>query len=226
MALGPLALLDTFAIPRQTQTADTVIISAIPPRKTKRTKVAFLAYTSGGTAHTITLWGELSRCKTTAAVAGAATSIILDRDPGKYSLLPEWAGRGITPSTADNAIAANDYLYVQLTDGTFLLTKISAAVTNSDGTVTVTVSAVPGAGIARAATVWFMGAVGDTNPRTNAAHPTLKPTVSAQTLYPSTAAGGGSVVYQSFHMESPVIIYSDNPTAAGTLDYGSATYGT
>jgi hypothetical protein len=62
MSLGPMAVLDTFAVPRQTQTAGTAIVAFVPPRKWKKTKLTFLQYTSAGTAHTITIMKELARC--------------------------------------------------------------------------------------------------------------------------------------------------------------------
>jgi len=237
MSLGPLGLLDSYSIPRQTQTADTAIVATVPPRGGKRTKLFFIQYTSAGTQHTITIMRELGRAKLTAAAAAAATTFILDQDPGKYSTSREFGGltgapvsgvagpRQVTPSAADNNIAASDYIVVQMADGTFWTTTVSSCTTNADGTVTVTVSAIPGAGINKGATVWFMGVAADTDPHFNAANPVLKPTTSATTPYPAAAAGGGSVVAQSFHMNSPIIVYSDNPTAAGVLDYGTAGYG-
>jgi len=225
MALGVLGLLDTYAIPRQTQTAGTVIAACVPPRKWRRTKISFLQYTSGATAHTITFLGELGRTTLTAAAAGGATSFTLARDPGNYSAAPEFSGRGITPSTANNLLAASDYFVVQLADGTWYMATVSSVSTNADGTVTVTVSAIPSAGIAKGATYFHMGVAGDTDPHRNAANPQLKPGTSATTVYPNASGAGGSVIFQSHHPESPVIVYSDNPTAAGTLDYGSAVYG-
>lgn len=225
MGLGPMGLLDSFSIPRSTQTAGTVITALVPPRQRARTKISHLSYTSGGTQHTIQFLKELGRAKASAAAAGAATSLILDRDPGSYSTNPEFANRGVTPSTSNNLIAASDYIVVQLNDGTFWLTTVSAAVTNADGTVTLTVSAIPAAGIARFATVWFLGAAGDTDPHTRAAFDQLKPTVSVTTQYPNAAAAGGAIVAQSYHMNSPIVVYSDNPTAAGVIETGAAVYG-
>lgn len=224
MPLNLAGNLDTFAIRRQTATADTVIVSTVPPRKFARTKLTYLEYTSGGTAHTLTYMRELGRTKVTTAVAGSGTSIILAQDPGLYSLLPEWVSRGITPSTSNNAIAASDYFVVQLKDGTFLTATVSSCVTNADGTVTLTVSAIPAAGIAANATFWFMGVPGDTDPHFNAANPSNLPTISTTTSYPGSASGGGSAIAQSFHMESPLLIHSTNATAAGSINQGQAVY--
>lgn len=224
MPMSAAAIMDTFAIPRNTQTAGTAIVSTVPPRKWARTKITFLQYTSGGTAHTVTFLRELGRTKVTTAVAGAGTSIILTQDPGLYSLLPEWVSRGITPSTSNNAIAASDYFVVQLKDGTFYTATVSSATTNADGTVTLTVSAIPAAGIAAGATFWFMGVAGDTDPHYNAVNPSVLPPVTATTPFPASASGGGAPIVQSFHMESPIIVFSNNITAAGSIDQGTASY--
>lgn len=226
MSLSPLLASDTYAIPRQTQTAGTPIVALVPPRKWKRTKLSYLQYTSGATAHTMTLMKELSRVKAYAAVAGGGTTLVLTQDPGLYSALPEWLGRGITPGTANNAIAANDYIAYQCIDGSWEFNKVSAAAAGAvSGTVSLTVTAVGNSGIAAGATVYYFGASGDTDPHYNRAHSQLKPTASATTTYPS-AAGGATVVEQSYHMESPILVFVDNITAAGTLDYGNAVYGT
>lgn len=226
MSLSPLLVSDTYAIPRQTQTAGTAIVALVPPRKWKRTKASYLQYTSGATQHTITLMKELSRTKAYAAVAGGATTLILAQDPGLYSALPEWLSRSITPGAANNAIAANDYIAYQCVDGTWEFNKVSAVAAGAvSGTVSLTVTAVGNSGIAANTTVYFFGVAGDTDPHYNRAHSQLKPTTSATTTYPS-AAGGAGVIEQSYHMESPLLVFVDNPTAAGVLDYGTASYGT
>jgi len=224
MALAALGLLDTYAVPRQTQTADTPIVAPVPPRVGKRTKISYLEYISGGTAHALTFIGELGRTTVVAAVAGAGTVIRIAKDPGVYSTNAEFFGRGITPSASDNAIAASDYFGVVLNDGTFYAATVSSVATNSDGTVSVTVSAIPAAGIRAGATFWFMGVAGDTDPHYNRAHAAIAPPTSATTGFPGASGAGGAVVWQSYHPNSPVILYSNNITAAGTLSQATALY--
>lgn len=241
MSLGPMAVLDTYAVPRQTQTAGTAIVALVPPRKWRKTKLTFLQYTSAGTAHTGTIMKELARTTLFAAAAGAAVTLVLNRDPGKYSTDPTMGGvgpnppvagqpqgRGITPSVADNLIAANDYIVLALADGTFLVTKPSAAVTDSTtGRVTLTVAAIPASGANAGATVWYMGITTDLDPQTGVANgAVLKPTVSATTVFPNAAGAGGAVIEQSRRPDSPLLIFFDNITAAGTLDMAAANYGT
>lgn len=236
MPSSEMLLFASFPIPRQTQTAGTAIVSLVPGRKGRKTILTKLRYTSGGTAHTLTVLKEKARCKLAVAAAGAATSLIVDRDPGKYSTDPTMGGagtyaagvplgRGITPSTADNAIAANDYIAFELADGTPAFAKVTAVATDSaTGRVTLTVAAISAAGANVGAQVWFFGVAGDTDPQTNAVDQALKPTVSTATDFPNTSAVGTEPVEISRRMFSPLLVYSDNITAAGTLEEGSASY--
>jgi hypothetical protein len=220
------SMLDTFAIPRVTQTLGTIITSLIPPRKYKRTKISFLQITSGGTAHTWYMMMEKGRTTLYSAAAASATSLVLSKDPGLFSTNPEWVNRGITPSVADNGIAANDYIALRLADGTMQLCKPSAVSTDSStGRVTLTVSAIGAAGALAGATVWFFGAAGDSDPHTGAADPVILPPTSATTTYPASAGAGGALIGQSFHPDSPILLYNANATAASVLDYGTAAYG-
>lgn len=222
MPLGPFSL-DSFAIDKATATAGTAYQTLIPPRKKKRTKLTFLQITCGGTAHTGTIMRELSRTTTAAAAASGATSLVLTRDPGKYASLPEWRNRGITPNTSDNAIAANDWIVVLYDDGTYAAMKPSAVATDSaTGYVTLTVSALAGS-IRAGQTVWFMGITTDTDPHTGKVHDAFAIAASATTVWPNAAAGG-SVIAQSWHMESPIFINVNNATAASTIDAGAGIY--
>lgn len=218
-------VLDSWAFPRSTATAGTAIVVPSKPAPNRRSKISFLQFTSGGTAHTWYVMKEKGRTTAVAAVAGGGTSIVLAKDPGIYSTNAEWANRGITPSAADNAVAANDYLLVMLKDGTPRVLIPSAVSTDSaTGRVTLTVPALPSAGIDANTPVWFMGVVTDLDPHYNAADQTITPPVSATTPYPNAGAAGGSIVASSFHQNSPFLLYNANATAASTLDAGTVIY--
>ena len=177
MSLAPALALDTFSIPRTTATADTAFTALVPPKRGHKAKITHLQITSGATAHTYYVMKELNRTTAVSAVAGGGTSVVLAADPGLYSTVGKFAARGVTPSTTNNAIAANDYLVVRLNDGNWQVLLVSAAVTDgTTGRVTVTVGALGSAGLAAGATVWFMGAAADTDPNTNNAGTRLAPT--------------------------------------------------
>lgn len=219
-------MLDTWSFPRATATLGTAIVVASKPAPNRRSKISFLQITSGGTAHTWYIMKEKGRTTVVSAVAGGGTSVVLAKDPGVYSTNAEWVSRGIAPSVADNPVAANDYLLVVLKDGTPRILIPSAVSTDgATGRVTLTVPAVPTAGIDAGAVVWFFGVVTDSDPHYNQVDQTLTPPVSATTPYPNAGAAGGSYVASSFHVNSPFILYNANATAASTLDGGTVVYG-
>jgi len=221
-----MSMLDTLPIQRITQTLGTIITAVVKAARNKRTKLSFLQITSGGTAHTWYVMREKGRTTLYSAAAGGATSLVLTKDPGLYSTNAEFQSRGITPSVSDNGVSTADYLIFELADGTAQLVKPSAVTTDSStGRVTLTVSAIGGAGALAGATVWFMGAPADTDPHTNAIDPTIIPPTSATTTYPAAAGAGGAMIAQSYHVNSPLLIYNANATAASVLDYGTAAYG-
>lgn len=218
--------IDTFAIPRTTAALDNAFWVMVPPRRHKKTKITLVDITSGGTAHTWYFMCEKGRTTLAAAAAGSATTLVLTKDPGAYSTNTEWLSRGLTPPVSNNPVAANDFLVVRLADGSTTLVRPSGVATDSvTGQVTLTVSAIPATGALAGATVWFLGAAGDSNPLRNAVDPTVVPATSATSQLPTAASAGTATLAVSFHADSPVLIYNANATAASVLNYGTATYG-
>lgn len=225
MSLAPALALATFSIPRTTAALGTAFTALVPPKRGHKTKISFLQITSGGTAHTWYVLKELGRTTVVTAVAGGGTSVVLAADPGKYATVGRFAVTGITPSVADNGVAANDYLVFQLKDGTWTTAVVSAAATDgTTGRVTVTVGAIGSAGLAAGAKVWFMGVATNTDPNTGNAGTTLTPPTSATTPYPNAAGVGGATVADAVLTESPLLLYNANATAASVLDLGTAVY--
>jgi hypothetical protein len=221
MSFAAVGFAQSFFRPRITQSADTVITTLCPPRHKLRTKITKVAYTSAGTQHTLTFMRPLGRTTVYAAAAAAATSLVLTRDPGKYTVDVNGRTKAWTPSVSNNLIAASDYIVVRKPDGTFLVTTPSVVATDEDGLVTLTVSALPTGGIAAGADVWFLGVIGDTDPNTNETHPAYAPTTSATTTYGDNA---GSFV-ETFGLDEPILIHSGNATAAGKIEYVQGIYG-
>ena len=195
----------------KTQTAGTIIQYLIPPSPaTFRgiTRITTLTYISGSTAHTLTAMRPLGR--TTVASAGATGQAVVNitADPGVA------AGYG----GINNGIAANDFVAIRTaSDGVTRLYKVSSV-----STLAITMTANLTVAVAAGDIFWFFGAAGDTDGRTGSAHPALKPPASATTTY--TDRDGG--VIATIGAFEPILLNSDNATAAGTNAQVSWNYTT
>lgn len=196
-------------LPSQTAVADTPFAALIPPVADAIAKVTALQYTSGGTAHALKLMKALG--VSTASAAMVATDTVLNV-----------VAKAFHPG---QTVAANDYLAVRLASGSWHLSMVASV---SDLALTLT-TAVPEA-VNEGAQVWYFGAAGDTG------HHGLTPTVSVRTdylaQYPGHIANSGfdfasaGVRYRSEGRGRPIMFYSPNGTAAGTLQTLSAVYST
>lgn len=183
----------------QTQTAGTVIRQLVPPNRLGYTRVTKVVYTCAGTAHTVTCLRPLG--KTTIASAGAAGQAVINltADPGVAA-----AYGGIS-----NAIAANDLVAIRTaSDGITRLYTVSSV-----ATLAITLTGNLSVAVAAGDTVWFFGITTDTDGRTGAAHPALLPPASATTTYEDREGG----VVASVAKDEPILVSSNNATAAGTL---------
>lgn len=177
-----------------TETADTVIRRIIPFVNGLKTVLALLIYTSGGTAHTVTVFKPFSKTTLSAAAAASQAVINLTADPGV--------------GTVAGAIAANDKLLIEKPDGT-----LHYAVVQSVSTLAITLTAsVPSGGFDAGARVWFYGVAADR-------HPSFAPATSATTTY---AADEGLVAADG--VNEPLFVESSNATAAGTIRTLTAHY--
>ena len=220
MALSSAGFCESFGVGRRTATAGTAILVLIPPKPDRKAKLTYFKYTSGATQHTATVMRPLAKTTVKTTAAGAATSLILTRDPGAYAANAVADGRQV-PSVADNVIAANDYIVIRRADGVYAAILVSAATVNSDGSVTLTVSALPTGGVLASSVVYFMGIPGDTDPSTGLANESFAPATSATTTYD---ANGGAMV-EALNTGDPLILHSGNATNAGIFEYATAIYG-
>lgn len=210
-----------------TQSAGTAIVRLVEPMKGAVSTITEIQYTAGATAHTLTVLRPLNKTYTTAAAAASQAVINIQFDPGKYS---SWG----TINTADNLIAANDYVVYELADGTYYVDTVSSVsglaitMTNNIGTATVL----------KGAPFWWYGITTDTNPADGNAHPKFTLAASGVTKIGSDAADAiagnvGSVVTPSLLVgmvstsngrwplggyNEPLLVYSNNATNAGTLE--------
>lgn len=234
-----------FAIGSQTQTQGTVISALIPPWRGPNgsppfsykvtggrpnwtspgayTYVNQIVYASAGTVHDVVVMRPFNWAVVNGDVAHNATVVNLLTDPGAYSTafkygLPGDAG-GVVANTADNGIAASDYVAVQLRDGTWHMSLVSS-VSSLAVTLTTATPNVSGGGIEDGSILFFFGAPANTNPQTGQAH--VKFTTVASTrvlLFDSGSSGIGSL-----NPGDPLIVYSANATAAGILHSVTGQY--
>ena len=217
---APGQMFPSFSLGRKTAGGGTAFQLWTPARKLGRAKISKMAFTCAATAHTLTAMTELSHTTVVGVVAASATTFKIARDPGKFAANNLADGRRVTQS-ADIAIAANHWYAVRLPDDTIFLDQVSSVTTNADGTVTVTPTAtIPTGGFLANAVFWFYGATTSVNPNTSLAHQSWLGTVNAQL---PLGDDGGSVVEAQFR-DSPIILYDNNATNAGSIDYVSGVY--
>lgn len=206
--------LSSYAASKLTATASTAITCIIPPHRRGRTRLTRILYRCGSTAHTITVMKALGSTTLTAAVAASGTSITLAADPGT--------------TTAAGAIANSDWIAIRLDDGSVFLTTISSL-----STLTMTVNALPSAAAA-GSKVWFFGVPGDhASSQTQSTVATISPaTILKGKLFLATVSvmndwgDAGASIEQTLNIDEPLVVHSDNATAAGTFELVSGVHTT
>lgn len=182
----------------------TTIDALVPPSPTGRqgyTRITKIVYTAAGTAHTITLLRSLGTTTVASTAAAGQAVVNLTAQP-----------------TSGNDVAANDYLAIRrAADGITRLYKVSSVSTLA---ITMTANLGTGAGLAAGDKVWHFGISSDTDPRTGAAHETLRGVVSATSTYSEDSSG----VIASIGTDEPIMVQSNNATATGFLEQVSYSY--
>jgi hypothetical protein len=114
-------------------------------------------------------------------------------------------------NVADNTPAANDYVALQLDDGSWHFSIITGL---STLTITLTTATpnVTGGGAAAGNILFFFAAGADVDPATGQIDPAIIPPVSATTVFDHE---GGLV--SSVHGGDPMLYVNANATAASTL---------
>jgi hypothetical protein len=203
--LGSITHKGTFHQPRITETAGTAIVSTIPPAmRGAKTRLTFLEYVCSTTAHTLRLMVALNRVSTTAAAAASATSLVLS-----------------AATFRGDTLASGDYIVVKHTDGTYGAYLVSAL-----SVLTVTIPALAKA-VASGNPVWIMGAIGEAEHKQILVTASVRqqwsaPTGLMTTGYRTVVAG---TTYARSGNDDPMIVYSNNATAAGLLENASGYYG-
>jgi hypothetical protein len=183
-----------------TQTANTIIQQLIRPFKHARTRIKELAYTAAGTAHTLTVRMSIGTTVLSAAAAASQAVIVLTAQP----------------SSARN-VAGNDYLVIeQFTAGKkqhWILVKVTSVVGLS-----ITLTASLSVALPAGARVWLMSLDSDTILGQGSAPPTFTLAASVTTTLPSSVGGQSAGLATTPGNYEPMIVESNNATAAGTLE--------
>lgn len=188
-----------------TQTLGTVINVFVPPVEGLFARVLEYVYTAAGTAHTLTLMRPIGQAKAAAAALAGQAVLVLDSQPATNSGL------------ATNDVAANDWMAWENTDGTYSFDKVASV---SGLSVTMT-SNLPKA-VAQGKRVWMFGLTTDLN-TDGYAHPAAPLTASTTTAVVNTGVGEAGVA-STLRGGEPMLLQSDNATAAGTVRRVSVGY--
>ena len=182
-------------------------------------RVTKLLYTTTTTAHNVGLMRPLNWSYCTAAVANNATAVTLKDNPGAFSTnyrYPLPAGNTKPINTANNNMAASDYIAYQLKDGTWIVDTVSAFNTTTFALTLATATPnVTGGGIAIYTPFFWFGIISDTDPGNKQIH--WQTTTIANTNRADLLQGYNGESVQPLHYGDPLLFYSNNDSNAGTL---------
>lgn len=194
-----------------TASANTAITALIPPRARAFSRVTHVMYRCGTTAHTITLLksflptsGAVSTL--TATVAASGTSATVNADPSVGS-----------PA---GALANGDWVAIQLDSGEYFISTISGL-----ASLTFTVNALPSQASA-GNKVYAFGVPADhaSSQTTQAPNPIKGSSILCTASVMNDWSDFASGLIQSLAQEMPLIVHSNNATAAGTFELVSGDH--
>jgi hypothetical protein len=191
-AIGP-----GFHLGGHTSPPDTPITCLCPPYLRGHTRLTSLAYDTGGAQHTLTILKTLGTTTLSASAAANATSLTLTADPGT--------------GTVAGAMAAVDYLCVQLDDDTFAVARIVAV-----SSLVVTISPMLPAAATSGNYVWFFGQPLDHAGNQTRSSPTIGVRLLADSA-PPMLIDHASGICASTNPYQPLLIHSDNIQTRGTI---------
>lgn len=192
----------SFSIANKTAVAGTAITGLVWPMVGAVARIVKMVYICSTTAHTLSILRSQGTTVTTAASAAGASTLTIDN---------------VAPYSGEN-LAASDYIVVKNTDGSFNEYIISSINTT---TKVVTITGTLAKAVSSNATVWAMYEVA----RTAGPNPSLqyKAVVSVTNTFNTESEEVGIAVSGSTY--EPLLIHSDNATAAGTLQQTHCIYG-
>jgi hypothetical protein len=199
--------MSVFQFSTVTDTAGTAFGVVIPPVAGKIARVNEIIYTSGATAHTVYVMRPVG--KTTSDGQGFDVAS-LDIPVSNVNAMPA------PNSTTSETIAASDYMAWLDTDGKYQFGEVAGVSAN-----VVSLSASYPPGVPDGSPVWIFGELA------RAPHLAFSPPVSATTKIPLVAQGGVPVQLDSSvrsGVGDPILVLSNNLTAAGTLVSVTGSY--
>lgn len=239
----------TFSVGRITQTGNTAIAALVSPWQGPLNSppmmyqylsgagganwfnnpvahVTSLGLLCGATAHTVYVMKPKNFTYFTAALAASTTAIpdtTLAGDPGLYQTASRYLyplPSGVTkPNTANNAIAASDYVCYQLSDGSWQFDKIASGSYGS--TLTLTTGTPSTATVPIYSPFFWFGAAGDTDPATNQVDFGFDTVASTKNIFQDYLVG----IAQGMHGGDPLLFFDANATNADFLNQLSGFYG-
>jgi hypothetical protein len=185
-----------------TATAGTKITRLIPALVGGFTRLIQLVYAASTTAHTLTVLRSLGRTRANANAAAGQPNVVLQADPGP---------------TGDG-IAAGDWVVIRTAADNVCRLYVVSSWTSGTSTLVLTTNLV--AAVTARDSVWLMGVEADTDPRTGEAQPSFPAAASATTTYSDSNVG----LVGSNNADEPLVVVSNNATAAGTLELTTFGY--
>ena len=216
----------------KTANANTAYYLLVEPMSVSAyTYIEFAQFTTTGAAHVATVMRPLSNtltgslygpgqpcsCYLDAPAAGAQATININQDPGVYTAYT--FNNNAAPRTANDILAANDYVAYQYPDGTWEVNTVSSVALPA---VVLTNNLATG-GLAAGAPVFYFGVAADVNPYDARAHPGFNLYAPAS----PTTINLGSEGYPwigTFNRGQPLLVYVNNVTDASTLERCTAAY--
>jgi hypothetical protein len=196
-----------------TQTAGTVINRLVEPMANAYSLVLRMIYINQANQHVITALRPLGSTTFAADAAAGQAVVVLTVDPGVY--LPTSSFR-----TANNAIAAGDYVCYQAADGTYVFDTVASG---TYAALTLTTN-LPTLGVLAGAPFWFFGIKTDLNPNDGVAHPTFTAVPAGSGYGVKEFVDETAGIVASIGKNEPILLQSDNLTAAGILNQVVAAY--
>lgn len=187
-----------------TATAGTAFYGAIPPKAGAYSRVLRCTYLSGGTVHTLQFLRSQGQTVTTAGTASNGTTLTL----ASITLAKDQHGVSLAED-----LAANDYVVVQHTDGSWGAYKISSV----SGLV-ITINNLAKA-VDSGAVVHGMYEISRTT-----GHPSIQLLTVASTAYTFETVDPVGGIASSAGTNEPLMYYSNNATAAGFINQLTAIY--
>jgi hypothetical protein len=203
---------------QSTQNAGTVISVLIPPRVGAVARLDKFAYTTGATAHTITVLRPLGPAYNPAVPSLGGTT----QYPGSVQCAAAGAsGQAVIvlnylPGSKAHQLQANDLVAIQETDGVTRLYIVSSV-----STLTITLTGNLTAGVAVNSWVHDFGVLATVNPIDGTAHPNYNIPASETGVgitIPTDAPAVAGLV-STYFTNQPLLVQSNNVTNAGNFDY-------